>query len=56
MTRSWLVIILCVIAVSSVSSTFLAIVTGWAGRNELRNSQIAGCERGKLDREANAEG
>jgi len=56
MTRSWLIIILIVIAISTVSSAFLAIVTGWVGRSDLRNSQVAGCERGKLDRKANSEG
>jgi len=56
MTRSWLLIILTIIAISTVSSAFLATVIGWVGRSELRNSQVAGCERGKLDREANAAG
>jgi hypothetical protein len=45
-----------VMAVAVLGLTALVVAQGYVGRAALRTSQLAGCERGKLDRAANAKG
>lgn len=44
------------LAVVILAMTALVLAQGYAGRVALRDSQLAACERAKLDRRVNAEG